>query len=83
MILHCTKHFNDSLTEEGEEPQQSVFTAAVPDAPAEPDPSTRPVSLTGSPPSGPAETDRAADADRQARAHTQRATVTVRQAALR
>lgn len=36
MVLYCTKPFNVYLTEQGEEPRQSVFTAAVPDAPAEP-----------------------------------------------
>lgn len=47
-----------------------MFTAAVPDAAAEPGLNTQPVSLTGYPPSRPAEIDRVADADRQERAHT-------------
>lgn len=83
MILDDTKLINVHLTEKGEEPQQSVLTAAVPDVPAEPGLSTQPVSLTNNPPRRPAEIDRAVDADRQELAHTQRATVTVRQAALR
>lgn len=60
------------MTAKGQEPQQSVFTAAVPNTPAEPGLSTWPVSLTSNPLSRPAEIDRAADADRQQLAHTRR-----------